>query len=84
MYTDAGDQAVDLVLSQFTSRAAPIKKSEVWDIIKQISDQVKEMGIGKVNPSKYSEDSWEGFSEVSDSAVRDTIYEILMNQAIDD
>jgi len=84
MYTEAGDQAVELVLSQYTSRAVPIKKSEVQDIIKEISDQVEQMGIGKVNPSKYGGNLREGFSEVSDTAVRETLYCILMKEAIDD
>ncbi len=84
MYTDAGDKAIDLVLSQFTSRATPIKKSEVQDIVQQISAQVEQMGIGKVNPAKYGTKPWEGFSEVSDTAVRETLYCKLMKEAVDD
>jgi len=83
MYTVAGDQAVELVLSEYLNRAAPIKKSEVQDIIKQIQDRVIEMGKGRVHPAKYG-DTWEGFNEVGDTAVRESLYMALMAKAIDD
>ena len=83
MYTAAGDEALNLVLSQYTKRAAPIKKSEVEGIIEQIANQVVEMGKGKVHNTKYGGDPWEGFSEVWDTSVRETLYIILMDKAVE-
>ncbi len=83
MYTQEGDEALNLVFSQYRNRAAPIKKSEVEDIIQQIGNQVVEMGKGKVNPSKYDGAPIEGFNEVWDTSVRELLYMILMEKAID-
>ena len=83
MFTEPGDKAINLVLSQYTKRATPIKKSEVEDIITQICEQVKEMGKGQTNPSKYDGAPIEGFREVTDTSVRETLYLSLMSQAIE-
>ena len=84
MYTQAGDNAVEAVVSEYLKRPTPIKKSEIWDLIKEISDRVKEMGKEESNPGKHDGDLIRGFNEVSDTVVRDNIYCTLMNVAVDD
>ena len=81
MYTQAGDEALDEVLSRYLQGF--FSKSQVEDILKAIVTEVTSMGVGKTNPTKHDEDQWTGFSEASDTAVRDTVYSILMDHATD-
>jgi len=83
MFTDAGNNAVAAIVSEYLNRGTPIKKSEIEDLVEEIQARVEEMGKGKSNKSKYDDEMIEGFYEVDDTVCREYIFEALHKGAID-
>ncbi len=84
MFTDAGNNTVAAVVSEYLHRGTPIKKSELEELVEEIEARVEEMGKGKFNKSKYDDEIIEGFYEVGDTVCREYIFEALYKGAIDD
>ncbi len=79
MFTDAGNEAVRTAYTEILREYEPPQTNqEVYDRLRKITELVKQMGEGQVNPNKdYPMEMIEGFNEVTDTVVRDGILDWL-------
>jgi hypothetical protein len=79
MFTDAGNEAVHTAYTEILREYGPPQTNqEVYDRLRKITELVKQMGEGQVNPNKdYPTETIEGFNEVTDTVVRDGILDWL-------